>query len=145
MEVHAHHYSAIASRMNQMKCFTGDKIVRLCSLFFCGDTNYIYMILLFFMQLYMRLSCTGCPSCGFLLLFHRSDSVKVLSISSMIFFDWKFEWKYVYTKVIFHISVYETLLRILNKLFENSYWVDDGYSFENFATSTITYVRKLIM
>lgn len=27
MEVHAHHYSAIASRMNQMKCFTGDKIV----------------------------------------------------------------------------------------------------------------------
>lgn len=61
------------------------------------------------------------------------------------FFDWKFEWKSVYTKVIFHISVYETLLRILNKLFENSYWVDDGYSFENFATSTITYVRKLIM
>ena len=28
MEVHAHHYSAIASRMNQMKCYTGDKIVR---------------------------------------------------------------------------------------------------------------------
>lgn len=28
MEVHAHHYSAIASRMNQMKCFPGDKIVR---------------------------------------------------------------------------------------------------------------------
>lgn len=42
MEVHAHHYNAIASRMNQMKCFPGDKIVSIpnfsSSFNFLGDT-----------------------------------------------------------------------------------------------------------
>lgn len=75
----------------------------------------------------------------FFFLFHESDSVYKFDD---FFFSIRVE-MYLYEG---YFSLYENLLRVLNKLFKNSYWVDGSrYCFENFATSTITYVRKLIM
>ncbi|KAK1127982.1 hypothetical protein K0M31_003475 [Melipona bicolor] len=45
MEVHAHHYSAIASRMNQMKCFTGDKIVSAPNDDDCSSLDFVIWLI----------------------------------------------------------------------------------------------------
>lgn len=71
MEVHAHHYSAIASRMNQMKCFTGDKIqeggpsgptgIQQCA--GCGG-QIVERWLLLAMDRYWHNGCLKCSYCG---------------------------------------------------------------------------------
>lgn len=97
MEVHAHHYSAIASRMNQMKCFTGDKIVRLCSLFFWSYQLYDPS----FLCNYMRFPCTGCASFFFLFRFCKSFD----SVSSMILFSIRVE-IYLYEDYFSYMKLY---------------------------------------
>lgn len=97
MEVHAHHYSAIASRMNQMKCFTGDKIVRLCSLFFWSYQLYDPS----FLCNYMRFPCTGCAS--FFFLFRLCKSFD--SVSSMILFSIRVE-IYLYEDYFSYMKLY---------------------------------------
>lgn len=71
MEVHAHHYNAIASRMNQMKCFPGDKIqeggpngpagIQQCA--GCGG-QIVERWLLLAMDRYWHNGCLKCSYCG---------------------------------------------------------------------------------